>query len=308
MSRKPRPTPLFAELSSLVTEGALPESSQIDLAETPEVLRVIHAEDRRVPAAVEACLSEIAQVVDAVVTSFDRGGRLLYVGAGTSGRLGILDAAECPPTFGTDPREVVGVIAGGAESVFRAQEGAEDDAVAGGASMDEHSVEARDTVVGIAASRRTPFVLGALSRARELGAGTALVTCNPGGDAQDAADVLIAPVVGPEVISGSTRMKAGTATKLVLNMITTAAMIRRGKTLGNLMVDLRPGSEKLIERSRRIVMEVAGVGYEEAAGLLQDAEGSVKVAIVMGVASVGLAEAKERLARAGGFVRRAMEA
>jgi N-acetylmuramic acid 6-phosphate etherase len=242
-----------------------------------------------------------------VVERFAAGGRLVYVGAGTSGRLGVLDAAECPPTFGTDPAEVVGVIAGGRESVFRAREGAEDDGPAGERAVDEHGVGATDAVVGIAASRRTPYVHGALARARALGAFTALVTCNPGEDAAVPADVVVAPVVGPEVIAGSTRMKAGTAQKLVLNMITTAAMVRRGKTLGNLMIDLRPGSAKLVERSRRIVMGVLGVDYEVAAGLLDDAEGRVKTALVMGKLGVDRAEAERRLAAAGGFVRRAFE-
>jgi N-acetylmuramic acid 6-phosphate etherase len=255
------------------------------------------------------CLAEIARVADRAAEGFRAGGRLLYVGAGTSGRLGILDAAECPPTFGTDPSEVVGIIAGGRESVFRAQEGAEDDAGAGRAAMDEHAVGPADTVVGIAASRRTPYVRGALARARELGAFTALVTCNPGevrADAEDAADAVIAPAVGPEVIAGSTRMKAGTAQKLVLNMITTAAMVRRGKTLGNLMIDLRTGSAKLVERSRRIVMQVTGIGYDAAAELLDRAGGSVKTAIVMQRRGCDRASAERLLAAADGFVRRAL--
>jgi len=302
-SREPA---LFRELASLVTEGFLTESAEVDTLATADVLRVINEQDRRVAPAVAECIPEIARVVDAVAASFRRGARLFYVGAGTSGRLGILDAAECPPTFGTDPGEVVGIIAGGRESVFRAQEGAEDDAGAGARAVDEHGVGAADTVVGIAASRRTPYVRGALDRAREIGAFTALVTCNPSGDEESAADVIVAPVVGPEVIAGSTRMKAGTAQKLVLNMITTASMIRRGKTLGNLMIDLRPGSAKLVERSRRIVMRVVGSSYEEAIGLLEGARGSVKIAIVMGRLRVDAAEAERRLAAADGFVRRAL--
>lgn len=306
---KPRDPALFRELSSLATEGLLPESSDLDTLDTPAIVRIINEQDRRVPAAVGECLAEIARVADRAAESFRSGGRLLYVGAGTSGRLGILDAAECPPTFGTDPGEVVGIIAGGKESVFRAREGAEDDPDAGRAAMDEHAVRPADTVVGIAASRRTPYVRGALARARELGAFTALVTCNPGpvrADAEDAADVVIAPAVGPEVIAGSTRMKAGTAQKLVLNMITTAAMVRRGKTLGNLMIDLRTGSAKLVERSRRIVMQVAGIGYEAAAELLERAGGSVKTAIVMQRRGCDRETAERLLAEAGGFVRRAL--
>jgi N-acetylmuramic acid 6-phosphate etherase len=304
-----RPThrSLFDELSSLVTEGVLAASRDIDQRETVDVLRIIHEQDCLVAPAVGMTIPEIARVVERVAESFAGGGRLLYVGAGTSGRLGVLDAAECPPTFGTDPNEVVAIIAGGSESVFRAQEGAEDDPVAGARAMDDHDVATRDTVVGIAASRRTPYVHGALARAKERGAFTALVTCNPGEDPV-AADVVIAPVVGPEVVTGSTRMKAGTAQKLVLNMITTAAMIRRGKTLGNLMIDLRPGSAKLVERSRGIVMKVVGIEYDAATALLARAGGSVKVAIVMGRLGVDAAEARSRIERAGGFVGRALEA
>jgi len=302
---------VFEELAALVTEGTLAASRDLDTKETLEILRIIHEEDQHVPAAVAQRLPQIARVVDRVVETFHAGGSLIYVGAGTSGRLGILDAAECPPTFGTDPREVRGVIAGGNESVFRAKEGAEDDPEGGRRAIDEAGVQARDCVVGIAASRRTPYVHGALARAKEIGAFTALVTCNPAPD--DASrrlpfvDVIIDPVVGPEVISGSTRMKAGTAQKLVLNMITTAAMVRRGKTYGNLMIDLRPGSRKLVERSRRIVMQVLGVGYDDAVQLLERSQGRVKTALVMGLRSVDATEADALLARAGGFVRRALE-
>jgi N-acetylmuramic acid 6-phosphate etherase len=305
---RPRDTVLFRELATLVTEGFLPESTEIDTMDTVGILRVIHEQDRLVAPAVWQCAPEIARVVDRVTESFRRGGRLIYIGAGTSGRLGILDAAECPPTFGTDPEEVVGIIAGGKESVFRAREGAEDDADAGARAVDEHAVGPADTVVGIAASRRTPYVRAALARARERGAFAALVTCNPSssGPKDGEVDVVIAPVVGAEVIAGSTRMKAGTAQKLVLNMISTAAMVRRGKTLGNLMIDLRPGSAKLVERSRGIVSKVVDCGYDEAARLLDDAGGSVKIAIVMGRRAVDRAAAERILAEAGGFVRRAL--
>jgi N-acetylmuramic acid 6-phosphate etherase len=271
------------------------------------VLRVINDQDRKVPEAVGECLPDVARVVERVTETFRAGGRLLYVGAGTSGRLGILDAAECPPTFGTAPEEVVGIIAGGRESMFRAREGAEDDEVAGARAIESHGVGSRDSVVGIAASRRTPYVRGALSKARELGAFTALVTCNPGDAQAHPAEVVVAPVVGPEVVTGSTRMKAGTAQKLVLNMITTASMIRRGKTLGNLMIDLRPGSAKLVERSRRIVMKVTGVDYDGAVELLRAADGRVKTAIVMGCRTVDAAEADRLLHEADGFVRRVLE-
>jgi N-acetylmuramic acid 6-phosphate etherase len=305
---RPRDTVLFRELATLVTEGFLPESTEIDTMDTLGILRVIHEQDRLVAPAVWRCAPEIARVVDRVTESFRRGGRLIYIGAGTSGRLGILDAAECPPTFGTDPEEVIGIIAGGKDSVFRAREGAEDDADAGARAIDEHTVGPADTVVGIAASRRTPYVRAALARARERGAFAALVTCNPtpSGPKDGDVDVVIAPVVGAEVIAGSTRMKAGTAQKLVLNMISTAAMVRRGKTLGNLMIDLRPGSAKLVERSRGIVAKVVDCGYDEAARLLDDAGGSVKIAIVMGRRAVDRAAAERILTEAGGFVRRAL--
>lgn len=310
--RNPRDVSLFHELSSLVTEGTLEASRDIDSKSTLQILQIMNAEDRGVPLAVEKVLPQVAEVVDRVVDSFRRGGGLLYVGAGTSGRLGILDASECPPTFGTLPEEVRGVIAGGPESVFRAKEGAEDDPEGGRLAVEEAGVRAIDTVVGIAASRRTPYVQGALKRAKEMGASTALVTCNPApGDSEFSEatpfiDVVIAPVVGPEVISGSTRMKAGTAQKLVLNMITTAAMVRRGKTYGNLMIDLRPGSRKLVERSRRIVMQVLGVDYDAAVELLEQAQGKVKTALVMGLRSVDVGEAEALLARSGGFVRGAL--
>lgn len=302
---------LFEELASLVTEAFLPESMDIDTRDSAGILRIINEQDHLVAPAVGECIPQIARVVDRVADGFTRGGRLIYLGAGTSGRLGILDASECPPTFGTDPAEVVGLIAGGRESVFAAQEGAEDDAEGGVRAVERAGVRDVDTVVGIAASRRTPYVHGGLRRARELGAFTALVTCNPGistPEEDESPDIVIAPVVGPEVISGSTRMKAGTAQKLVLNMITTAAMVRRGKTFGNLMIDLRPGSAKLVERSRRIVMRVCEKDYAEADRLLQESGGSVKLAIVMGRVPCDRAEAERRLAAAGGFVRRALEA
>ncbi|MEZ5066866.1 MAG: N-acetylmuramic acid 6-phosphate etherase [bacterium] len=299
---------LFRELAALSTEGVLDASRELDTLSTLEVVRLMNGEDRRLASAVEACLPEIARVADAAAASFARGGRLVYVGAGTSGRLGVLDAAECPPTFGTDPAEVVGIIAGGRESMFRAQEGAEDDADAGRVAIDDARVSSADTVVGIAASRRTPWVRAALIRAREIGAFTALVTCNPGpvGDAADDPDVVVAPDTGPEVLSGSTRLKAGSAQKMCLNMISTAAMVRRGKTYGNLMVDLRPGSAKLVQRSRRIVMQVTGAEYKEAERLLAAAGGRVKIALVMALRGVDAAEAERRLAAAGGFVRRAI--
>ena len=290
-----------------LTEARNPRTRDIDRADALEIVRLIQAEDQGVAAAVATQADAIAQLIDEVFERIAGGGRLFYVGAGTSGRLGVLDASECPPTFGTDPDEVVGLIAGGRESMFRAQEGAEDDGPAGARDLEILGVAAIDSVVGIAASRHTPYVHGALARARRAGSFTALVTCNPGDDEDVPADVVVAPVVGPEVITGSTRMKAGTAQKLVLNMITTAAMIRRGKTLGNLMIDLRPGSRKLAERSRGIIREVVGVDYAGAVELLAAAGGRVKTAIVMGRLGIDRETAERRLEAADGFVRPVLE-
>jgi N-acetylmuramic acid 6-phosphate etherase len=233
---------------------------------------------------------------------------LIYVGAGTSGRLGVLDASECPPTFGSDPGQVLGVIAGGTGALVRAVEGAEDRAADGVRAMDDLSVGPRDTVIGLAASRRTPFVVAALSRARDRGSRTAYVTCTPRAEFSLPVDVAICPVVGPEVLMGSTRMKAGTAQKLVLNMITTAAFVRIGKAYENLMVDLKANSEKLVERSRRTLMTVTGVDRDAAARAIETAGGSVKTALVMLKLGCSRAEAERRLAAAGGFVRAALAA
>ncbi len=307
MNDHPPDSRLADELARLVTETTLSESADVDRQDAVGILRIIHEQDRRVADAVGACLPQIARIVEAVTESFRGGGRLLYVGAGTSGRLGVLDAAECPPTFGTDPEEVVGLIAGGRESMFRAQEGAEDDGPAGGRDLETEGLAAIDTVVGIAASRRTPYVHGALEHARRIGCFTALVTCNPGDDAEIPADVVVAPVVGPEVITGSTRMKAGTAQKLVLNMITTATMVRRGKTFGNRMIDLRPGSRKLVERSRTIVREIVGTDYAGAVELLAAADGRVKTAIVMGRLGLDRDAAERRLEAADGLIRPVLE-
>ena len=245
--------------------------------------------------------------MELVVTSFREGGRLLYVGAGTSGRLGVLDASECPPTFGSDPEMVQGVMAGGYGALVRAVEGAEDRSEEGERVMDKCGVGPRDTVIGLAASRRTPFVVAALARARALGARTGYVTCTPRSEFALDVDVAICPEVGPEAIMGSTRMKSGTAQKLVLNMITTAAFVRLGKVYENMMVDLMATSEKLVERSRRTVMTVAGVDYATAARAIEEAGKSVKTAIVMLKLGSSRAEAEARIARAGGFVRAALE-
>lgn len=298
----------FEEFALLATEQRNPRTLDLDRLEVPDLLARIHAEDRTVPDAVGRELPWIAEAVERVVRSFRHGGRLIYVGAGTSGRLGVLDASECPPTFGSDPDQVVGVIAGGYTAVVRAVEGAEDRSDHGEKSMDDLQVSPDDTVVGIAASRRTPFVVAAIARARALGASTVYVTCTPREEFNLPVDVAICPVVGPEVLMGSTRMKAGTAQKLVLNMISTAAFLRTGKAYENMMVDLLATSQKLVERSRRTVMTVAGVDYETAARAIEAAGRSVKTAIVMVKLGCSREEAEQRLATADGFVRRALEA
>ncbi len=291
-------------LDARLTERRNPRSVTIDAASSLEIVDLIGAEDSGVPAAVARARLEIAQVIDLAEAAFRAGGRLLYVGAGTSGRLGVLDAAECPPTFGTPPEMVVGIIAGGYPALVRSVEGAEDDVNAGLGEMNSRRVGADDLVVGIAASGTTPFVRAALSRAQTLGARTALVTCtDPPALLRETCDVCIVVTVGPEVVTGSTRMKAGTATKLVLNTITTGAMIRLGKTYGNLMVDLRAWNDKLVDRSRRIVMETTGLGREEARAVLEAAGGRVKTAIVMARRGVGSEEADRLLAEHQGRLR-----
>ncbi len=302
----PDPASLFSELQTLATEQRNPRSMQIDTASVREILEVINTEDHKVPIAVREEIPYIAQAVEIVVEAFRQGGRLFYVGAGTSGRLGILDASECPPTYGTPPELVQGLIAGGPKAVFRSQEGAEDVAEHGARALQEAGVAPPDVVCGIAASRRTPYVVGAVEHARALGCKTLFITCNPRSAFNLAVDVAICPVVGPEVIMGSTRMKSGTAQKLVLNMITTAAMVRLGKVYENMMVDLQMTSLKLVERSKRTVMLVTGLDYEAAARVLEAADGHVKTALVMTLAGVSARAAQQRLDAAGGFVRPAI--
>ncbi len=292
-----------------LTEQRNPRTSHIDAASSLEIVDLINEEDRRVPEVVHAVRHELARLIDLVVDAFARHGRLVYVGAGTSGRLGVLDAAECPPTFGTPPEMVVGIIAGGPQALVRSQEGAEDDVRAGRLAMDEHDVSATDVVVGIAASGTTPFVGAALERAAALGARTALVTCaDPPPSLVDGCDVVVVAKVGPEVLTGSTRMKAGTATKLILNTITTGAMVRSGRAYGNLMVDLMAWSEKLRDRGERIVMETCAVTRAEARRVIEGAGGSIKLAIVMMRRGVNAEEAKQLLESAEGSVRRAVGA
>jgi N-acetylmuramic acid 6-phosphate etherase len=304
----PAPSPLFDELQTLATEQRNPASVHLDTASTEEILRVINTEDHRVPIAVRRELPHVAAAVEHVVEAFRNGGRLLYVGAGTSGRLGVVDASECPPTFGTDPERVQGLIAGGREAVFRSQEGAEDVPEEGAKALEERGVTAQDVVCGIASSGRTPFVVGAVEHARDaIGCPTLFVTTIPREELDVDPDVAICPVVGPEVIMGSTRMKSGTAQKLVLNMITTAAMVRLGKVYENMMVDLQRTSEKLVERGIRTVMMVTGVEYETADAVLTRCDGHVKTALVMILADVDVDEARRRLDATDGFVRPAIE-
>ena len=290
-----------------LTEQRNSRTQRIDVASPLEIVDLINAEDATVPQAVRAVREEIARAIELVVAAFQQGGRLIYVGAGTSGRLGVLDASECPPTFGTPPEMVVGIIAGGYQALVRGLEGAEDDVNAGMEAMDEAGVTPKDFVLGIAASGTTPFVRAALSRAQTIGAVTGLLSCSdPPQVLVETCDVLLLPKVGPEALTGSTRMKAGTATKLVLNTLSTGAMIRLGRAYGNLMVDLMAWSDKLRDRGERIVMECCGVDRGAARQAIEQAGGSVKLAIVMASKRVGKAEAERLLAAAGGFVRRAV--
>ena len=289
-----------------LTEQRNPRTERIDVASTLEIVDLLNAEDATVAGAVRAVRAELARAIDLVVDALGRGGRLIYVGAGTSGRLGVLDASECPPTFGTPPEMVVGVIAGGYPALVKSSEGAEDDVNAGMAAMDQARVTPTDFVLGIAASGTTPFVRAALSRAQTIGAATGLVSCSdPPRVLVETCDVLVLPKVGPEALTGSTRMKAGTATKLVLNTLSTGAMIRLGRAYGNLMVDLMALSDKLRDRGERIVMECCNVDRAAARGAIEAAGGSVKLAIVMARRGVRKAEAERLLAEAGGFVRKA---
>jgi len=286
-----------------LTEQRNPDTARIDALSPLEIVDAVNREDRKVAEAVGAERESIARAMELAEAAFRSGGRLLYVGAGTSGRLGVLDAAEMPPTYGTDPAMVQGVIAGGYAALVRAQEGAEDHPEEGAAAMDEREVGPRDFVLGIATSGTTPYVHGALARARERGARTGFLLCTPpSAELRSAHDVVIAPLVGPEVVTGSTRMKAGTATKLVLNTITTGAMIRMGKVFGNLMVDLQVTCAKLQDRGERILAETLGVGREEARHLLSRSGGSVKTAIVMHARGVEAGEARSLLEAAGGRV------
>lgn len=292
----------------LLTEARNPASEAIDTLSAEAIVTLMNAEDARVVEAVRHQTTPIAQVIDMVADRFRRGGRLLYIGAGTSGRLGVLDASECPPTFGTPPEMVVGLIAGGPTALTRAVEGAEDDPERGAADLASVNVGATDVVVGIATSGRTPYVIGAVRFARSVGAATVGLVCNQPSQLDDEVDVVIATLVGPEVVAGSTRLKAGTATKMVLNMITTGAMIRIGKTFGNRMIDLQPTNQKLRIRSRRILRELLGIDDDRSAELLAATQGRLKPALVMGLAGVDAQRALALLEAHEGQVRLAVAA
>ncbi|WP_280262351.1 N-acetylmuramic acid 6-phosphate etherase [Nocardia wallacei] len=293
-------------LGELATETANPRSANLDSMPVETLLRTMNAEDSRVASAVAQAIPSIARAVEAIVAARERGGRLIYAGAGTSGRLGVLDASECPPTFGSDPGEVLGVIAGGPQALTEAVEGAEDDAAGAGRDLAALGLTPADVVVALAASGRTPYAVGALDSARAVGATAVAISCNRPAELSAHADIAIEIDTGPEVLTGSTRLKAGTAQKLVCNMLSTAVMVRAGKVYGNLMVDLHPSNTKLVDRARRIIAEATGVDFDTAATLLDAADGQAKTAIVMQLAGVDAARARGMLTDAHGFVRDAV--
>ncbi|MFF3317593.1 N-acetylmuramic acid 6-phosphate etherase [Streptomyces sp. NPDC003035] len=299
---------LQAQLANLTTEAFRPELAEIDQLPTLDIARTMNAEDQTVPAAVTAQLPQIAAAIDATAVRMGRGGRLVYAGAGTAGRLGVLDASECPPTFNTDPSEVVGLIAGGPTAMVQAVEGAEDSKKLAAEDLDALGLTPDDTVVGISASGRTPYAIGAVEHARARGALTIGLSCNAGSGLAAAAEHGIEVVTGPELLTGSTRLKAGTAQKLVLNMISTITMIRLGKTYGNLMVDVRASNDKLQARSRRIVALATGAPDEQIETALAEADGEVKTAILMILADIDAKTAADRLTDSRGHLRAALHA
>ncbi|MEO5324514.1 N-acetylmuramic acid 6-phosphate etherase [Mesorhizobium sp. CC13] len=298
---------LISELGRLVSEERNPRTMDIDLLPTVDVLRKINDEDKSVASAVEKVIPEIAACVDRITAAFRQGGRLIYMGAGTSGRIGVLDASECPPTFRVPPTMVVGLIAGGYSALLKATEGAEDSQAKGAEALAEIDLTAKDVVVGIAASGRTPYVIGGLNYAKKVGATAVALSCNPQSAIAAIADIAISPVVGPEALTGSTRMKSGTAEKLVLNMLTTASMIRIGKTYENLMVDLKASNKKLVARAARIVMQATDCTLEEAQLALAQTENDVKLAILIVMTGMNLADARSALKRSSGFLRQAIQ-
>lgn len=294
------------DLSQFVTESRNQASENIDTLSTLDMLNVINQQDQTVPIAVQACLPEIALLVDKLTEQMALGGRLFYIGAGTSGRLGILDASECPPTFGTAAEEVVGLIAGGHAAILKAVENAEDSPDLAKQDLINHQFKQQDVLVGIAASGRTPYVLGAMAYAKECGALVAAISCNPNSAMPSQADIAITPIVGPEVVTGSSRMKAGTAQKLILNMITTGVMIKRGKIFGNLMVDVEATNAKLKQRQVNIVMTATGCDENQALSALNACQRHCKTAILMILADIDAATASARLSTSNGFLRDAL--
>lgn len=294
------------DLTKLVTESRNQASENIDTLSTLDLLKVINDDDKKVALAVEKTLPAVADTVDAIVYAFSQGGRLIYVGAGTSGRLGILDASECPPTYGTKPELVVGIIAGGQKAITSAVENAEDNKELGAQDLKDIQFSSRDVLVGIAASGRTPYVIGAMEYARAQNAKVASISCNPDSPMSQHAHFNITPVVGPEIVTGSSRMKAGTAQKLILNMLTTGAMIRSGKVYGNLMVDVEATNEKLVERQKRIVMQATECSREVAESVLEECGHHCKTAIVMILTNTNSDDAKALLNTSKGFVREAL--
>ena len=298
---------LIAALSHLVSEGRNPETMDIDLLPSSEIVKRINQQDQQVPLAVEKVLPEIALAVDKITAAFKVGGRLIYMGAGTSGRLGVLDASECPPTFGVSDQMVIGLIAGGPEAILKAKEGAEDSLTLGVEDLKSINFDENDVVVGIAASGRTPYVIGALEYANDIGATTVALSCNPDSPIADIAQIAISPIVGPEALTGSTRLKSGTAQKLVLNMLTTASMIRLGKSYQNLMVDVKATNKKLVARAARIVMQATDCDKNEATATLEQTDYDVKLAILMILTGMDVAEAKSKLDKQDGFLRKAVQ-
>jgi len=295
------------QLSHIATERRNPESEKIDTLDTLEILRLINKEDQKVPQAIAAELPKIANAVDCIAARLQSGGRLFYLGAGTSGRLGVLDAAECPPTYGTDPSLVQGIIAGGMKALLIAREGAEDSDSLAAEDLQAAHFCAKDVLVGIAASGRTPYVIGGLRYAGKIGAATVSLSCSPDSPIAKLADIPLTIITGPEIITGSTRMKAGTAQKMVLNMLSTATMIRLGKVYGNLMIDVKASNKKLEERARSIVMEATGCSRSEAIDALNESDGRAKLAVFLLLTQLPADSAKKILAEANGHIRLALE-
>tara|TARA_Y100001956_G_C4129236_1_gene192442 strand:- start:2070 stop:2996 length:927 start_codon:yes stop_codon:yes gene_type:complete len=298
---------LIAALSHLVSEGRNPETMDIDLLPSLEIVQRINQQDQLVPLAVEKVLPEIARAVDKITQAFKLGGRLIYMGAGTSGRLGVLDASECPPTFGVSDQMVIGLIAGGPEAILKAKEGAEDSLTLGIDDLKTINFSRKDVLVGIAASGRTPYVIGALEYANDIGATTVALSCNPDSPIADIAEIAISPVVGPEALTGSTRLKSGTAQKLVLNMLTTASMIRLGKSYQNLMVDVKATNKKLVARAARIVMQATDCDKDQATNTLEQTDYDVKLAILMILTDMDITSARQQLHHQDGFLRKAVQ-